>query len=89
MCAGGVGLARVDRLGSGTLNPKGGACVSLYRLPQDERLNHRVEIDAGVMRGECEALMKSFFEKLRIEKRRKATSGNTLHTVQRGFFSSD
>ncbi|MDR1571534.1 MAG: nucleoside deaminase [Clostridiales Family XIII bacterium] len=65
MCAGALVLARIDRLYVGTENPKAGACVSLYRLLQDERLNHQAEVETGLLREECEALMKSFFEKLR------------------------
>ena len=68
MCAGALILARVDKLYIGTLNPKGGACVSLYRLLHDERLNHQVEVETGLMRENCETLMKSFFERLRSEK---------------------
>jgi tRNA(adenine34) deaminase len=41
MCAGAIGLSRMDRLVYGAADPKAGACRSLYRLLDDPRLNHR------------------------------------------------
>jgi tRNA(adenine34) deaminase len=69
MCAGALVLARVDKVYIGTLNAKGGACASLRDLLGDDRLNHRVEMETGVLRDECEQLMKAFFARLRREKR--------------------
>jgi tRNA(adenine34) deaminase len=69
MCAGALVLARVDKVYIGTLNAKGGACVSLYELLCDDRLNHRVEMETGVLRDECERIMKEFFARLRTGKR--------------------
>jgi tRNA(adenine34) deaminase len=69
MCAGALVLARVDKVYIGALNAKGGACVSLYELLRDDRLNHRVETETGVLRDECERIMKDFFARLRAEKR--------------------
>ena len=42
-------------------DPKGGACVSLYRLPEDARLNHRLEVTGGVREAECRELVQEFF----------------------------
>jgi tRNA(adenine34) deaminase len=75
MCAGALVLARVERLFFGTENPKGGACVSLRNLLWDPRLNHRVEMESGVLREECAALMKEFFAGLRETKRRVKQAG--------------
>jgi tRNA(adenine34) deaminase len=69
MCAGALVSARMDKVYIGTLNAKGGACVSLYGLLRDGRLNHRVEMETGVLREECERIMKDFFARLRAEKR--------------------
>ena len=44
MCAGALVNARLDRLVYGARDPKGGACSSLYHIPTDTRLNHRVDI---------------------------------------------
>ena len=49
MCAGAIVLARIPRVVFGALDPKGGAVRSLYRLLEDSRLNHRVEVVEGVL----------------------------------------
>jgi tRNA(adenine34) deaminase len=67
MCAGAMVLARIDRLVYGCRDPKTGACGSLYNIVQDERLNHRVEITAGVLEQECSAMLSDFFARRRLE----------------------
>jgi len=62
MCLGAMLAARVRRLGFGAPDPKGGACVSLYRLPEDPRLNHRLEVTGGIREAECRELMQEFFK---------------------------
>jgi tRNA(adenine34) deaminase len=62
MCLGAVVHARVRRLVFGASDPKGGACVSLYCLPDDPRLNHRLEVTGGVREAECRALVQEFFQ---------------------------
>ncbi len=66
MCAGAMVLARIDRLVYGTEDPKSGAVRSLYRLADDKRLNHRLQITAGVLAEECAAVLKEFFQKRRL-----------------------
>jgi tRNA(adenine34) deaminase len=61
MCAGAAVHARVDRIVYGTPDPKTGAAWSLYNVPQDPRLNHRCELVAGVLAGECAELLGGFF----------------------------
>jgi len=61
MCVGAMIQARVQRLIFGAADPKAGACVSLYRLPEDERLNHRIEVINGVREAECRDLLQEFF----------------------------
>ncbi len=61
MCAGALVLARVKRLVFGAFDPKGGAAGSLYDIPRDNRLNHRLDVTAGVLETECAALLKEFF----------------------------
>ncbi len=65
MCAGALVNARVTKLVYGCDNPKAGAVRTLYTIPTDTRLNHRVEVVAGLLAEECAALLKSFFEALR------------------------
>ena len=62
MCLGAMLAARVRRLVFGAPDPKGGACVSLYRLPEDPRLNHLLEVTGGVREAECRALVQEFFQ---------------------------
>jgi tRNA(adenine34) deaminase len=65
MCAGAIGLSRMDRLVYGAIDPKAGACRSLYRLVDDPRMNHRVRQTSGVLSEECGSLLSEFFSKLR------------------------
>jgi tRNA(adenine34) deaminase len=61
MCAGAVVLSRVERLVYGATDPKAGAAGSLYDVPRDPRLNHRVQTVAGVRAEECADLLRRFF----------------------------
>jgi tRNA(adenine34) deaminase len=65
MCAGALVNARVRRLVFGCANPKAGAVITLYQIPTDSRLNHRMDVTSGVLAEECAALLKGFFEALR------------------------
>jgi tRNA(adenine34) deaminase len=68
MCTGALIYARIKRLVFGAADPKAGACVSLYRIPEDPRLNHRLEVTGGVREAECRALMQKFFQGRRGKK---------------------
>lgn len=68
MCAGAIVWSRISRLFIGTMDPKSGACGSVFNIPQEGRLNHFVEIETGLMQEECSSLMKSFFKELRKRK---------------------
>ena len=70
MCAGAIVQARVGKLVIGAMDPKAGACGSLMNLLQDKRLNHQVEIEAGILEEECRSVLQEFFTALR-EKRKK------------------
>lgn len=61
MCAGALVLGRVARLVYGPQDPLAGAAYSLYNVVQDPRLNHSVEITAGVLEEECAHTLRSFF----------------------------
>ncbi|OFV94929.1 MAG: hypothetical protein A3H28_09835 [Acidobacteria bacterium RIFCSPLOWO2_02_FULL_61_28] len=65
MCAGAAVLARVDRLVYGCDDPKAGAVRTLFRLADDLRLNHRIEIARGVLAEECAACVREFFQSKR------------------------
>ena len=61
MCAGGMIQARVPRLVYGCDDPKGGAVRSCFVMLNHPRLNHRVEVIAGILANECAAILQSFF----------------------------
>jgi len=65
MCAGALVNSRVDRLVYAAADPKAGYCATLGNLVQDPRLNHRLEVTAGVMEAESAALLRGFFAALR------------------------
>ena len=67
MCMGALLQARVKRLVFGAMDPKAGACGSLYNLATDKRLNHQIEVVSGVMAEEAGALLKEFFRGLRTQ----------------------
>lgn len=70
MCAGALVLARIDRLVYGAADPKTGATGTLYNIVQDPRLNHRMDVVAGVLEDECRDVMQRFF---RERRRRRPT----------------
>ena len=65
MCAGALVLSRIQRLVYGPTDPKAGACESLYSIPTDERLNHCVDMTAGVLADEGAQLLREFFARQR------------------------
>jgi tRNA(adenine34) deaminase len=75
MCAGAIVLARLSRLVYGARDPKAGACGSLAMVPQDLRLNHRVEVVPGVLAEECGVLLSEFFRKRRLGANNRLENG--------------
>jgi tRNA(adenine34) deaminase len=65
MCAGALVLARVQRLVYGAADPKAGAAGSLYNIVRDPRLNHRLDVEGGVLSDESTRLLRSFFKEKR------------------------
>ncbi len=76
MCAGAMVLARVSRLVYGAADPKAGACGSVLDVIHERRLNHRVEVTAGVLADECGATLMDFFARKRRETAEKAEPGH-------------
>lgn len=68
MCAGAAVLARLERIVYGAADPKAGAAWSLYNIPQDRRLNHRIDLVAGVREAECSSLLSGFFADTRCRR---------------------
>jgi tRNA(adenine34) deaminase len=65
MCAGAIVLARIPTLVFGSFDPKAGACGTVFNIVEDRRLNHNVHVVGGICDRESEALLKSFFGKMR------------------------
>lgn len=65
MCAGALVNARLRRVIYGCDDPKAGAARTLYRILDDPRLNHRIEVVPGVLAAEGAGLLKAFFSRLR------------------------
>jgi tRNA(adenine34) deaminase len=61
MCMGALVQARVERLVFAARDPKAGAAVSLYRIGEDQRLNHRVEVAEGLLGEQASRLLTDFF----------------------------
>jgi len=61
MCAGAIVQARLPRVIFGTLDPKAGACQTLYRITDDARLNHRCAVLGGVLPDQCKGILQEFF----------------------------
>ncbi len=61
MCAGAIVLGRVPRVVYGTTDPKAGAAGSVLDVLAEPRLNHRPQVDGGLLAPECAALLRTFF----------------------------
>jgi tRNA(adenine34) deaminase len=70
MCAGAAVLARLPRVVYGAADPKAGAVVTLFRLLDDPRLNHRAAVIAGVLAEPCGEILSRFFQKKRNQAKR-------------------
>jgi len=68
MCVGAIVHARISRLVYGVTDPKNGGVASLYRILDDRRLNHTVEVKTGVLASVCAELLSRFFQEKRLKK---------------------
>ena len=66
MCAGALVQARVRRLVYGARDERAGAVESVFRVCDNDSLNHRIELTAGVLESECRELMQQFFRARRV-----------------------
>ena len=71
MCAGAIVWSRIENLYIGTMDPKAGACGSVFNIVQEEKLNHNVNIETGILQEECSKILKDFFKNLRRTKEQK------------------
>jgi tRNA(adenine34) deaminase len=61
MCAGAMIHARVERLVYGAADPKAGACGSVLAVVNHPQLNHKMEVEQGILGDEAAELLRSFF----------------------------
>jgi tRNA(adenine34) deaminase len=61
MCAGAIVLARVPRVVFGTTDPKAGAAGSVLDILAEPRLNHRPQVESGLLAQECGDVLRAFF----------------------------
>ncbi|MEY8396546.1 tRNA adenosine(34) deaminase TadA [Lachnospiraceae bacterium 45-P1] len=71
MCAGAIVQARIPRVVIGCMNPKAGCAGSVLNMFHEERFNHQVETEIGLLREECSQMLKDFFKTLREEGKKK------------------
>lgn len=72
MCAGAIVQSRIARLVFGAWDPKAGACGSIFDIPAERRLNHRVHVMGGLLERESRGLLREFFRA-----KRGTASGNS------------
>lgn len=65
MCIGAILHARVERLVFGATDFRAGAVETVFQVPDEKRLNHRLQCQGGVLAEECAALLRSFFKRRR------------------------
>ena len=65
MCAGALINSRIKKIYIGTMDEKTGAAGSVLNLFKDYTFNHKVEVEKGILKEECESLLKDFFKMLR------------------------
>jgi tRNA(adenine34) deaminase len=65
MCVGAIINARIAKVYYGARDEKAGALGSVYDIGRDGRLNHRIEVHAGILADECAALLREFFRERR------------------------
>lgn len=69
MCAGAIIQSRIENLYFGALDPKAGAAGSVVDLFSEMIFNHKVEVEAGILKEECSQILKGFFKTLREAKK--------------------
>ncbi len=67
MCAGAIVQSRIARLVFGAWDPKAGACGSIFNIPAERRLNHRVQVVGGLLEQDSQMLLQQFFRNLRSD----------------------
>ena len=70
MCAGAILQSRIKKVYIGTMDQKTGSCGSVFNLFDDYKFNHKVDIESGICKDECEKILQDFFKNLRNTKKK-------------------
>lgn len=70
MCAGAIINSRIKKVYIGTMDEKTGACGSVLNL-FEYKFNHKVQLETGILKEDCKAIIQKFFKELRIKKKEK------------------
>lgn len=65
MCTGALIWARVKRIVFGAYDIKAGACGSIFDIPSEKKLNHKIEVSGGLLQEECATIIREFFKNKR------------------------
>lgn len=65
MCAGACINSRLNAVYFGAYDAKAGCAGTLYNLPEDERFNHRLKVEGGILQQECVKILSDFFKQKR------------------------
>ena len=65
MCAGAIIHSRIKKVYIGAMDEKTGAVGSVLNLFEDYKFNHKPEVEKGILKEDCESLLKQFFKELR------------------------
>ena len=75
MCAGAIIQSRIKNLYYGASDEKTGAVGSVLNLMEDFKFNHIVNVEKGILKNDCENLLKDFFRELRKSKKEQEKKG--------------
>lgn len=68
MCGGALVNSRIHKVIYGAADEKAGACLSLYNVADDPRLNHQLELVPGILADECSQILLDFFQSVRADR---------------------
>ena len=69
MCAGAIINSRIKKVYIGAVDEKTGAVGSVLNLLEDYTFNHKVEVETGILKEDCEKILQDFFKELRNKKK--------------------
>ena len=77
MCAGAIINSRIKKIYIGANDEKTGAAGSVFNLFEDYTFNHKVEVQKGILKEDCEKILKNFFKELRKLKNKNGGEDGT------------